>query len=664
MNQFAKIVRNGGTDARARLALLGRAHAADSSGHPLKIPRMGLTLAAYLLLEGSTMRASRESAARFLWEGLEKERQSGNLRQLLLRVRGLQASLGVRLFDIDDDEIALKSNGADIDVAAFRAAIPADSESRIATICERYAGDLLGGMHENGEKLSAWLSAKRALLRAEFVGAVLPFIESREDDGGQEDPSGGLRFHAATRLIAVEPFQEAGYRALMRTYAARGDNASVRRLYERLERLLGKELGCRPSAATRDLYQTLSNIAQLPPVIAAPQFESEPGARAPSVKALPAAGGLPRIAIFAPAPTESPGLPQDLVNDFLNELASRLSQTRSFVVMLPGPAPAAVGPPAIADVDYAVEVRARRGGAPGMIVRLVGMATREILWAGDFESADAIADAVATMVHSIVGQIENRELQLLEAGPDGQSAYRLSIKGQRLLRTIDLPSIRRARALFKAAIGVTANHIPALAGMAHSYVLEWLVRMNPEPSLLDTAERIARMILSISPDDYRGFHKLGYAQLYSRKFDKSVENLRHSMRLNPIDLDVQVDLADALISNGDAREAIRLFAESKQLGRRGADNDHWILAGGLYQIGEYRAALDEIANMQNPLPALRLSAASHAMLGERVAAQRLRAELMEYNPGFKLAQWLSIMPCRDVAHVQQYSEGLRMAGFA
>jgi hypothetical protein len=40
MNQFAKIVRNGGTDARARLALLGRAHAADSSGHPLKIPRM------------------------------------------------------------------------------------------------------------------------------------------------------------------------------------------------------------------------------------------------------------------------------------------------------------------------------------------------------------------------------------------------------------------------------------------------------------------------------------------------------------------------------------------------------------------------------------------------------------------------------------------------
>jgi tetratricopeptide (TPR) repeat protein len=172
------------------------------------------------------------------------------------------------------------------------------------------------------------------------------------------------------------------------------------------------------------------------------------------------------------------------------------------------------------------------------------------------------------------------------------------------------------------------------------------------------------MMLSICPDDHRGFHTLGYVQLYSKKFDKSVENLRRSMRLNPIDLDVQVDLADALISNGRPDEGIRLFSRSSLLGRRGADNDHWILAGGYYHSGNYRAALDEILNMQNPAPALRLSAAAHAMLGERVVANRLRAELMEYNPGFNLAQWLTIIPSNDPAFVRQYSDGLRMAGFA
>jgi tetratricopeptide (TPR) repeat protein len=156
---------------------------------------------------------------------------------------------------------------------------------------------------------------------------------------------------------------------------------------------------------------------------------------------------------------------------------------------------------------------------------------------------------------------------------------------------------------------------------------------------------------------------LGYVQLYSKKFEKSIENLRHSVRLNPIDIDVQLDLADALISNGDAQEGISIFRDSKLLGRRGADKDHWTLAGGYFQTGNYRAAIDEIGNMQNPAPALRLSASAHAHLGERIAAQRLRVELMEYNPDFKLSQWLSIIPCRESLHVRHYSDGLRMAGF-
>jgi DNA-binding SARP family transcriptional activator len=626
---------------------------------------MGLTLAAYLLLDGPAPRAPRDAVARFLWEGLDKERQSGNLRQLLLRLRGLQASLGIRLFEIDGDEVGLDLGAVDVDVAAFRAAIPADSEQRIAVLCERYAGDLLGGIQESGEKLSGWVSAKRALLRSEFVAAVLPYIEARDDESGQDDPSGGLRFHAATRLVAVEPFHEAGYRALMRTYAARGDIGAVRRLFERLERLLGKELGCRPSPATRDLYQTLSNIAQLPPALATRRFDAESADRAPALKAMASAAevGLPRLAILAPAAADPAPLAERLVNDVLNDLATRLSQTRCFVVTLPGPAAGAAPPPAMPDIDYLVELRLRRGGAPGMTVRLIAMATREILWASDLEAADSVCETVATMVHSIVGQIEKHEIKMLDVGQEARSAYRLSVQAERLMRTIDLPSIRRARTLFKGAIAASANHVPALAGLAHSFVLEWLVRMNPEPSLLDTAERIARMILAISPDDHRGFHELGYVQLYSKKFEKSIENLRHSVRLNPIDIDVQLDLADALISNGDAQEGISIFRDSKLLGRRGADKDHWTLAGGYFQTGNYRAAIDEIGNMQNPAPALRLSASAHAHLGERIAAQRLRVELMEYNPDFKLSQWLSIIPCRESLHVRHYSDGLRMAGF-
>ena len=111
------------------------------------------------------------------------------------------------------------------------------------------------------------------------------------------------------------------------------------------------------------------------------------------------------------------------------------------------------------------------------------------------------------------------------------------------------------------------------------------------------------------------------------------------------------------------KRAIRLFRDLCNLARRGTDNDHWILAGGYYQIGDYKAALQEIASMQNPAPALRLSAAAMRCSESAIAAHRLRGELMEYNPGFNLAQWLSIIPCNDSSYVQHYSHGLRMAGF-
>jgi DNA-binding SARP family transcriptional activator len=662
MNRFVRIAQDESAEARLRLALLGRAHALDANGRRLKIPRMGLTLAAYLLLDTPSARVNREEAARFLWEGLDKERQSGNLRQLLLRLRALQATHGVRLFAIDEDEIALDLDGADIDLAAFRASIPTTSEEKAAFVCELYAGDLLAGLREQGRQLSQWLAGKRALLRAEFVAAILPHLEDGEDDSLSDDPSGGLKFHAATRLIAVEPFHESGYRALMRTYAARGDLSAVRRLYDRLERLLAKELGCRPSQQTRDLFETLANFA--PPSDDVSTGEADE--RAPATRATATAqGGAPRLAIVALTVPDASPIAQELVDYFVNDLATRLSQTRTLIVTMPGSTMIGVGPLAKFDVDYLVEARARRGSAsPGMVVRLLAMTTREILWASDFETTDALADTVATMVYSIVSRIESREIQFLESDPEAKSAYRLTVQAQRLLRTFDLPSVRRARTLFKAAIAAAPEHVPALAGMAHSYVLEWLLRMNPEPSLLDTAERIARMILAMCPDDHRGFQALGNVQLYYKKFDKSVENLRHSMRLNPIDLDVQVNLADALVSNGCPEEGIRLLAASKLLGRRGEDCDHWMLAGAHYYGGNYRAALGEIANMRNRAPALRLSAAAHAMLGDRILANRARTELMEFNPGFNLSQWLSIIPLRDRTFVRHYSDGLRMAGFA
>jgi len=87
-----------------------------------------------------------------------------------------------------------------------------------------------------------------------------------------------------------------------------------------------------------------------------------------------------------------------------------------------------------------------------------------------------------------------------KAGKRGPSSARqkrhprtaATVEGQRLLRNIDLPSIRRARKFFRAALASASNHVPAMAGLSRSYVMEWLVRAPFEASLLEEAEQCAR----------------------------------------------------------------------------------------------------------------------------------------------------------------------------
>ena len=63
MKHRAAIIGGDETSHDVRLFLLGRTRAAEFGGRQVKIPRLGLVLAAFLLLDSSKMRATREAAA-------------------------------------------------------------------------------------------------------------------------------------------------------------------------------------------------------------------------------------------------------------------------------------------------------------------------------------------------------------------------------------------------------------------------------------------------------------------------------------------------------------------------------------------------------------------------------------------------------------------------
>jgi DNA-binding SARP family transcriptional activator len=639
----------------ARLFLLGRPRAVGLGGGQVKFPRLALILAAFILLESSKMRMPRSAAASFLWEDLGKKRQAGNLRQLLSRLRAIQVAHGAEMFQSHNGQVVLCLRGADIDVSAFRACGPGHSEQAIAQVCKVYSGDLLAGLNADGEKLSAWLETRRVLLRTEFVDAIAPYLEER-----WKYPLSDTAMIAARRIVEADPFQEAGYRILMRAHAERGKRAAASQLYYRLDRLLTAKFGRGPSSATKDLHRALVTKTRPSKSFSLRRVSLETHEKTPvSRPAMQVDGnGSPRIAVLARSRRDSSSAVQELVDNFSNDLASRFVQTRAVAVS--SHSSDGAGSSAI-DVDYIVEVRARQDVAS---VRLLATSTREFLWAGTFESVGgSFADNAQMALVSIIRQIENREIQIAANPADATSSYRATLEGRRLLRNIDLPSIRRARKFFRSALAGAPDYIPALAGLSRSYVMEWLVRAPFEQSSLEVAAQCARRAISASPDDHRGYQELGLVNIYLKRLDESIDYLSRARRLNPDDMGVRVDLADALVFGGQASEAIRTIRHSQQLHDPSDDYVRWTLAGALFGSGDYRAALAEIEKMTDPAPAFRVAAASHALLGEAQPARRIVEMSMEFNPGFKLDLWLSMVPICDHEFMQRYSDGLRQAGF-
>ena len=66
-----------------------------------------------------------------------------------------------------------------------------------------------------------------------------------------------LAIQHASELVRPEPLRETGYQCLMQAYAMLGNQADVRRVYERCRTLLREEVGLDPSPELEALYQTL-----------------------------------------------------------------------------------------------------------------------------------------------------------------------------------------------------------------------------------------------------------------------------------------------------------------------------------------------------------------------------------------------------------------------
>ncbi len=234
------------------LQVLGAFRVQDSAGCEIRIAsRKGRALLAYLALRPGESH-SRDRLATLLWEDADEELARTSLRQALAALRKSLPADAHRALLADTESVGIDPAIVRSDLHAFRRALNAGTRTSLQEAMSHYRGDLLDGFDARSTAFDEWLTSERMTLRKELSDALNRLAELCVANG---DTDGALA--AATKLVALEPLNEAAHRMVMEQHAKRNAYAEALRQYRVCRDVLRRELDVAPEPATEQLYRDL-----------------------------------------------------------------------------------------------------------------------------------------------------------------------------------------------------------------------------------------------------------------------------------------------------------------------------------------------------------------------------------------------------------------------
>lgn len=380
--------------------------------------------------------------------------------------------------------------------------------------------------------------------------------------------------------------------------------------------------------------------------------------------------GIPRIALLPPETLEDSERAGSVANAVIEDLTISLCVDRSVSVVAPYTAEQIRSSSDKAgllrqhNVVYALDTK-RTGDS--LFAQLIFMPRDEIVWATRVqldsaaitEHRNEIAAAIQRSIIERVGAFHHI-VSDFSCKPEAYFAY---LEGVQCLSRLGLQNVRRARKHFKQALEYERGFAAALAGIARTLTMEWVLTARGDGDLLQQAEKMAAEAISDDRQFAGGFKEIGVARLYRGNIDGSLEALSNAEDLSPHYADVICSHADSLTHGANPKAALEKVATALDLNPLAPDYYYWTAAGASYFLGEYAETLAYLDRMRDPGPASRLAAASWAMLGDLAKAKAYRQRALRDNPDFDLEAWLAMIPIKEKWQTEHYREGLLKAGF-
>lgn len=594
------------------LSLFGPGALRERNGALIPLPKLGFLLAGYLLLTAFDEFLPRPELAAFLWPFVEPQVAASNLRQLIRRIKLVQDKHHLQLFVITTQGIKLNFHDAKIDIVEFEQAFLLPTEQRISTLCRIFSDNFLKSSMEKGEAGFIWWHETATRFRHRFLDQIIPWLSNKSNLN--DIPLAEL---AAQRLLHFEPYEELGHRTLMILAAAQGNSERVAQIFRKLKYALDKNLGGKPSQETLNVMRQLMKPSVPKPI-------SDGKARAnTSARLLPPLDQSTPVLDGQTGPFASGLLPNDAKKaiviltiqseigsraDHFNlrmlglNLSSQVAKLAKVVVVHSAMVANHLKKISGRDAQYVLSLEHRRiDGRPKIEMKLFSLQIRELLSIRTFDNVGLFAAEVESSVYRLAYLIEQNRANLALQNPAEFEVNRICHEAQQDLARLDLPLLRRARKKFSSALKIDASHLESLAGLSRSYVFEFILLSNGEPSPLQFAQTISQKAIDLEPENFIGHRELGIAQMYLKDWDNHIGSIETAYNIAPDSADMMIDLADSRVTQGRLKDAIDLFDKIDSRADGFEDLKLWNRAGAEYLAGNYQIAINNIMKMQNQM---------------------------------------------------------------
>ena len=217
-------------------------------------------------------------------------------------------------------------------------------------------------------------------------------------------------------------------------------------------------------------------------------------------------------------------------------------------------------------------------------------------------------------------------------------------------------STREAESLFKKALELDPNSVPALQGFAITKLIQvhnvWIPWEQHPSALIEADETIERLI-KLDPRNASGHYLRASLLRALGEVDKAIGSLEYALSLNPNYFPAHAELGRIKIDAGRAHETASHIQEALQLNSP-EPNIHvlyfWAGLAALH-IADDQAAVQWLLKARQANPTFHLSAGLLAVaylgIGEEGQARASLAEYHKAAPNFSIAAWKRSMPTRN-----------------